>query len=190
MAIKEWRIEMLLEKVSLMVRSGLPGNGLYLPAWRWELDLWLMRSIKWPLQLDDYRQILNKALQKGHSVPEIRFDELPLLDILEHGLAKPVLSDEQVIRLAFSPDTMERINRELLQVGQECGDIWEAVEFSSEDDTDLPTPTAEEQRKGYVKVLKLVEKTMMEDSSLSEEEKARTSAFLAREYRKLEEGTD
>lgn len=130
MAQREWdeNLEDLLKQVAEIVRNGLPEEGVYLPAWRWQLDSFVMHPLTNVYDYAGYQDTARRYIaEHGRPLPEISMGDLPVLAILEHGVCRPVLTDEQVIRLAFSPDTVEMLKDELLKVGIESGDMWEAV---------------------------------------------------------------
>lgn len=133
MAQREWdeNLEDLLKQVAEIVRNGLPAEGVYLPAWRWQLDSFVMHPLTNGYDYDGYQETARRYIaDHGRPLPEISMGELPVLAILEHGVCRPVLTDGQVIRLAFSPDTVEMLREEMIKVGTEWGDMWNAVSLT------------------------------------------------------------
>ena len=122
-------LEILLEDVRRRYLAGLPPKGRYLPGWRWELEWWLMQSVaNWYIHEELYREVMAGLISfVVPSIPPIRPAELPLQRILAHGLCRPVVSDEQLVRLAFTPDALNWLDDRLLAVGVEHGDVWGAV---------------------------------------------------------------
>lgn len=134
MTFDEWRdgLRTFLTDLADTARTGVPPATRYLPAWRWELEWWLVQVLVGPHELlDTYSELVGGLVREGRPVTQIdRFGVEMLENVLAYGLSRPVLDDQTLMQLAFSPAGVEWLSEKIGTLNDdadEMADIWLAA---------------------------------------------------------------
>ena len=125
MTIQSSELNELLMEVRIAVLEGMTPSLRYIPAWRYELEWRLNAALSFLVPQREYLQALDAFCQTSGNCPTIGLEELPVDEMIRFGISRPVLTDEQIARLALSANTIRRFWSAFLEAADESrGAIW------------------------------------------------------------------
>ena len=128
MTIQYSELDELLMEVRSALSVGMDSSLRYVPAWRYELEWRLYAALSYLVPQREYLDALVGDSSTDLEGLNITLKELPVDEMIRFGISRPVLTDEQLARLALSASTIRQFWSAFLDAAEESrGEIWHRV---------------------------------------------------------------